>query len=550
MRFIVSSKRRWIVALVILIVASVVLITIFRALSPSHLPPEPPRVSLVSVDFDPKGQLVLQLTEGNEGSPGALVALDGEVFSEDLDDGQVSFGHTEAPLLSASKTQLIVMVPKVEPGPVQITVPINGTSVSVDFNVLPIRQPTVLPGTLARQYLDDLESILREALKTYQDPSVSQMPSPESLRRIVFVIDVSDSMTEEDLGAPRLEVAKEAVGDLLEVMDRSMEAVSTEFGIHSSFQMAMVSFSSATSTIVYLTHDTTDVKDAFEQLFIGGGTAIGEAIVEGAEVLEGEGGVLILLSDGADHSEPSFQVQPIDAVEQYATGKNVIIHTIGLGASGHEEFDEPLLMKIAELTGGEYHRAPTAEELRSAYSSIFIETLTASIVAEKRDEVLTDQGISIHEARERLKPPTEKFLSKIAEARVMLETLDDPALREIDGIIDASMILEFTSRLAEGGPQTGLTESNLAPCDDIGNRVATILLEGASSFAESAIPTPWGFALGKVISWGFGDLVKTLWGYYNDARVGLAWGKSIEEATITTANCINAIAALIKEAEF
>jgi Ca-activated chloride channel homolog len=64
-----------------------------------------------------------------------------------------------------------------------------------------------------------------------------------------------------------------------------------------------------------------------------------------------------------------------------AADRGVRIHVVGLGTpDGHArmgdgmaiylQLDEPTLRKVAEMTGGEYHHAGTAEALRSVYQNL------------------------------------------------------------------------------------------------------------------------------------------------------------------------------------
>ena len=64
-----------------------------------------------------------------------------------------------------------------------------------------------------------------------------------------------------------------------------------------------------------------------------------------------------------------------------AADRGVRIYVVGLGivegeASGPDEMaiylklDEPTLREVARMTGGEYHHAGTAEQLRSVYQNL------------------------------------------------------------------------------------------------------------------------------------------------------------------------------------
>jgi Ca-activated chloride channel homolog len=85
---------------------------------------------------------------------------------------------------------------------------------------------------------------------------------------------------------------------------------------------------------------------------------------------------IILLSDGR-------RTTGVDtlAAAKMAADRGVRIHVIGLGTvDGHAmmgegmaiylQLDEPTLRQVAQMTGGEYHHAGTAEALRSVYQNL------------------------------------------------------------------------------------------------------------------------------------------------------------------------------------
>ncbi|MEO6409752.1 MAG: ABC transporter ATP-binding protein, partial [Burkholderiaceae bacterium] len=85
---------------------------------------------------------------------------------------------------------------------------------------------------------------------------------------------------------------------------------------------------------------------------------------------------IILLSDGR-------RTNGVDTLEaaKMAADRGVRIHVVGLGTpNGHLaagegmaiylQLDEPTLRSVAQITGGEYHHAGTAEALRSVYQNL------------------------------------------------------------------------------------------------------------------------------------------------------------------------------------
>ena len=89
-----------------------------------------------------------------------------------------------------------------------------------------------------------------------------------------------------------------------------------------------------------------------------------------------ESAVIILLSDG----RRTTGVDTLEAAKM-AADRGVRIHVVGLGtvdgasaeADGfaiYLKLDEPTLREVARMTGGEYHHAGTAEQLRGIYQSL------------------------------------------------------------------------------------------------------------------------------------------------------------------------------------
>jgi Ca-activated chloride channel family protein len=85
---------------------------------------------------------------------------------------------------------------------------------------------------------------------------------------------------------------------------------------------------------------------------------------------------IVLLTDGENNERPD----PLEAA-QAAAEHGVRIYTVGVGSPGgatlqldgfsvHTQLDEPLLKQIAQVSGGEYYQASTAEALRAVYDPL------------------------------------------------------------------------------------------------------------------------------------------------------------------------------------
>ncbi len=110
--------------------------------------------------------------------------------------------------------------------------------------------------------------------------------------------------------------------------------------------------------------DRPTLKDRIQYLYARGGTAYYDTIYHAVQELGAVSGrrVVIALTDGIDeHSR-----RRLSSVIKYAQDNEVPLFTIGLG----RDVEEWVLKKMAEQTGGEYHFAPSADELADLYRSI------------------------------------------------------------------------------------------------------------------------------------------------------------------------------------
>ena len=206
------------------------------------------------------------------------------------------------------------------------------------------------------------------------------VPLPSDQSTVILLLDVSGSMDAVDVQPTRLAAAQAAANAFLEQVPPSL-------------RVGVVSFSDRPQVLARPTSDRTAVRDALASLRAAGGTAIGEAIEASLEpgraapsgrapaAQDDAPRVLLLLSDGAN---TAGAIQPQDAAG-HALRLGVPIYTIALGtpegvietrevggAVGRVAVppDEPTLQQIAEITGGQFFSAPTAEDLTAVYRSL------------------------------------------------------------------------------------------------------------------------------------------------------------------------------------
>ena len=237
---------------------------------------------------------------------------------------------------------------------------------------------------------------------------------PTGQATIVLAIDVSRSMCQTDILPSRLEAAKRAALSFIQ-----RQPASTQIGI--------VAFAGFAEVILPPTNDQELLQDAVESLLTGRRTAIGSGILESldaiAEIDEavppsntGSSAdaqpapvpagayvphIIVVLTDGVSNAGPT----PVDAAQQ-AVDRGVRVYTIGFGTAagspgrlcsqqlqgndpfGSQQFgfnpqvgggggggfrrgiDEDALIRVADMTGGEYYSAESASELHEVFQNL------------------------------------------------------------------------------------------------------------------------------------------------------------------------------------
>jgi Ca-activated chloride channel homolog len=234
---------------------------------------------------------------------------------------------------------------------------------------------------------------------------------PRDEATIILTMDVSGSMTAEDVAPNRLAAAEKAASDFVHQLP-------------STFKVGLVTFSTEPAILVPPTTDRGAVLSALADLRARGGTSLGDAITTSlrAAGLDPSGGTgtpapsggatlpggstspsaapsaapsgsgapdatkkpivaTVLLSDGANSTG---ELEPIPAAEQ-AAALGVPIYTIALGTADgtvtvpddqgqlhtlNVPPDTDTLAAVAETTGGRFFQAPTAKDLAQIYENL------------------------------------------------------------------------------------------------------------------------------------------------------------------------------------
>ena len=217
-------------------------------------------------------------------------------------------------------------------------------------------------------------SFLIVALANPQTKNTEQHAEGEGID-IMLCIDVSGSMTAQDLVPDRLEAAKNVAIDFVNrrLTDR----------------IGVVIFSGESFTQCPLTTDHSVLIAAIQNIHNGlleDGTAIGSGLATGVDRLRSstsKSKIIVLLTDGENKGG---LIDPKTAKE-IAKAYGIKVYTIGLGTDGMASqpvqtpmgvqmqsfkvaIDEKLLTEIATETGGQYFRAKDNQSLEGIYATI------------------------------------------------------------------------------------------------------------------------------------------------------------------------------------
>lgn len=242
---------------------------------------------------------------------------------------------------------------------------------------------------------------------------------PYSKTTVMLAVDVSLSMCSTDIQPTRLQAAQDA-------------AISFIKNQKSNTQIGIVAFAGFAELIQPPTADQSKLESAIKHLATGHRTAIGSAILESVDAIAEQDQtippttvdvvpqdntnilpfdtvsphIIVLLTDGASNAGPL----PLDAAQQ-AADRGIRIYTIGFGTErgapftlcgeqlpGSDMFDfqqfggfgggggfggrfrrgidEQTLKQIADMTGGEYYLATSANELQKVFQELPIHLVT------------------------------------------------------------------------------------------------------------------------------------------------------------------------------
>jgi Ca-activated chloride channel family protein len=197
---------------------------------------------------------------------------------------------------------------------------------------------------------------------------------PRERATVVMAVDVSLSMKSTDIQPDRFRAMQSAAKDFVDILP-------------SRINLGLVSFAGSATTLVPPTTDRGQVANAIDHLRLAESTAIGEAIFTSLQAIQNfqstvESGDskppparIVLLSDGTN-TVGRPDTQAVDA----AKAAGVPVSTIAFGTDygtlnlDGETVPVPVdrgeLKSIADQTGGSFHQAATAAELKQVYADL------------------------------------------------------------------------------------------------------------------------------------------------------------------------------------
>ncbi|WP_375432749.1 VWA domain-containing protein [uncultured Friedmanniella sp.] len=217
----------------------------------------------------------------------------------------------------------------------------------------------------------------------------TEIKVPRERATVVLVLDASLSMQATDVAPSRLDAAKKA----------AVEFVAT---LPEKYNVSIVSIAGSAAILVPPTTAHNTVENAIGTIKLQDSTAIGEGIYAGLRALQQAPkdpdqpdapapGAIVLLSDGSNTAGRAPEQAASDAKVA-----NVPVYTIAYGTeNGYVDLDgkrEPVpvdhdeMRRVAQISGGQYFAAATADQLKTVY-----ENIGSAVGYEKADREVTSR---------------------------------------------------------------------------------------------------------------------------------------------------------------
>jgi Ca-activated chloride channel family protein len=214
----------------------------------------------------------------------------------------------------------------------------------------------------------------------------AKLPVGRSAGTVILAMDVSNSMSADDVAPNRLAAAQQTASEFIDAQPDTVD-------------IGVVGFDQGALTTSLPSADRSATKAAVENLRTSGGTSLASAIlgsmsaITGKAVTVGKDGALpdlgywgsatiVLFSDGEDAGgQTGAGSDAATAATTIAQNAGVHIETVGVGTANgttvkvdgyqlHTALDADKLTAIAQATGGGYHPASDTAELDGVASTI------------------------------------------------------------------------------------------------------------------------------------------------------------------------------------
>ena len=213
---------------------------------------------------------------------------------------------------------------------------------------------------------------------------VASLPVARSAGTVILAMDVSNSMSADDVTPSRLAAAQQAAQSFIDAQPDSVD-------------IGVVGFDQGALTTSPPSADRAASKAAVQSMRTAGGTSLASAILGSLSAITGQpvrivedgelpdigtwnSATIVLFSDGEDQGGTGGS-DAVTAAATIAQNAGVHIEAVGVGTADgavvdvdgyqlHTALDSEQLKAVAQATGGSYHPASDAEQLDGIGSTI------------------------------------------------------------------------------------------------------------------------------------------------------------------------------------
>ena len=208
----------------------------------------------------------------------------------------------------------------------------------------------------------------------------AQQRVPRNRATVMLVVDVSLSMEATDVRPNRIQAAQVAAKSFVN-------------GLTPGINLGLISFAGTATVLVSPTTDRPGVNKAIDTLRLAQSTATGEAIFSALQAIEGFSQIvggpegppparIVLMTDGKQTipTDDPDDVRGAFTAARASSALGIPVSTISFGTSegtveidGHSTgvpVDDESMKEIARLSGGDFYKAASAEEVRQVYDTL------------------------------------------------------------------------------------------------------------------------------------------------------------------------------------